>query len=77
MLTNHEITDAETSLKRKSENVAQPNVDRIKRRALERWENEGGFTVEVDIIAARLERFALERWENEGGCLDCREARST
>jgi len=42
MLTNHEITDAETSLHRKNVTVARPGVDRIKRRALERWENEGG-----------------------------------
>jgi hypothetical protein len=72
MLTNHEITDVETSLNRKNENAARRGADRIKRRALERWENEGGFTIEVDIVAARLERFALARWENEGGtCLDC------
>ncbi len=72
MLTNHEITDAETSLHRKNVTVARPGVDRIKRRALERWENEGGLTVEVDIVTSILERLALERWENEGGCLDCR-----
>lgn len=36
--------------------------------ALERWENEGGFTVEVDVTTAdRIKRLALERWENEGG----------
>jgi hypothetical protein len=72
MLTRHEITDTATALNRKNENTTQHTTARIRRLALERWENEGGFTVEVDIVTSRLERFAVERWENEGGCLDCR-----